>query len=102
MGEHREEFFMHVAVALVVGVCAAMFTTYMQQSEIKQRTERQAEQIESIRETQEVQQQGIRAIGESIQGMRVKLNLLLQAQGIDTPIGRQPPAVNVTPDSIRQ
>ena len=88
---------MHLFVALTVGVCVALFTTYMQQDRIVQTQEQQQKRIESLATQQERQRKALRSIRALTEGMGVKLDLLLRAQGID--IGRHQPRTLLTPDS---
>lgn len=84
LGDHTEEFWMHLMVAAAVGVCVALSTTYMQQGRIIQTQEQQQERIESLSSQQQRQRQALQSIRELNEGMGVKLDLLLQAQGIET------------------
>lgn len=82
LGEHQQEFFMHLLVALTVGICVALTTTYMQQDRIVQTQVQQQERIESLATQQERQRRALQSIRELTEGMGVKLDLLLRAQGI--------------------
>lgn len=83
LGDHQEEFWMHLFVALTVGVCVALFTTYMQQDRIVQTQKQQQARIESLASQQERQREALQSIRELTEGMGVKLDLLLRAQGIE-------------------
>jgi len=82
LGDTAEQFYMHVLVAIVVGVLAASVTTYMQQARLEQRQEAQGKAIEALQEQQRSQRSALQALSSQMRGVEVKINLLLDAQGI--------------------
>jgi Tfp pilus assembly protein PilO len=99
LGEKADEFWMHVLVAVVVGVLAASMTTYIQQDRLAQTQKAQEESIKALESEQSSQRARLEGLRRQMSRLGVKINMLLQAQGID-PRGR--PYSQISPDTTGQ
>jgi Tfp pilus assembly protein PilO len=82
LGKEANAFYMHVLVAIVVGVVAASFTTYIQQARLEQTQKAQGKSIEALKSQQQRQRATLQVLSRQMRGVEVKINLLLDAQGI--------------------